>query len=81
MDANALKGKSIVLFLLIATILIFLAVKALSGSGKQASNQLTREQMQSILLKGNKYAGQDIENMTDAQLLAAIQAGGYVLTV
>lgn len=71
------------------TIIVLLAIGILLGGYFFLKSQqktttaslLTREQMQSILLAGNKISGADIEAMTDAQLLAAIQAGGYKLTV
>lgn len=77
MSKNA---KIILTFVIIIAMLIGGAVylKA-NGNPLKKKPDLTREQMQAMLLTGNKYSGADIEAMSDAQLLAAVQAGGYKL--
>lgn len=78
-----MKNKQILLIVIVFVVILILGAVFLKVKGNplRQENSLTREQMQAILLKGNKYAGADIEAMTDQQLLTAIQAGGYVLTV
>lgn len=66
----------IVLFLLLIGGAVYLKA---NGNPLKKKPDLTREQMQAMLLTGNKYSGADIEAMSDAQLLAAVQAGGYKL--
>lgn len=67
-----MQGKTAAIVFLIIIAIIILTMMIINRP-KQSKQTLTREQMQAILLKGNKYAGSDIMAMTDLQLIEALK--------
>lgn len=76
-----MKNKTTIIIIILLVGGLIAGAIYLKNKGGSKTSALTRAQMQEILLRGNKYAGEEIEGMTDDQLFAALQAGGYKLTV
>lgn len=68
-----------VLIVVVILVISIIAYKKLNKP-KDALANLTDEDLRGILLAGNQISGAEIDAMDRAQLIDAIQKGGYLLT-